>query len=38
MLWPVGLLLLTLMDSYYASLSPTGINYEGKEFLSSFYH
>lgn len=28
MLWPVGLLLLTLMDSYYASLSPTGINYE----------
>ncbi|XP_016466419.1 protein NSP-INTERACTING KINASE 3 [Nicotiana tabacum] len=28
MLWYVGLLVLTLMESCYASLSPTGINYE----------
>ncbi|XP_009800027.1 protein NSP-INTERACTING KINASE 3 [Nicotiana tabacum] len=28
MLWYVGLLVLTLMESSYASLSPTGINYE----------
>ncbi|OIT06652.1 PREDICTED: protein NSP-INTERACTING KINASE 3 [Nicotiana attenuata] len=28
MLWYVGLLILTLMESSYASLSPTGINYE----------
>ncbi|XP_055800777.1 protein NSP-INTERACTING KINASE 3 [Solanum dulcamara] len=28
MLWHVGLLVLTLMEICYASLSPTGINYE----------
>lgn len=29
MLWGVGLLLLTLMEGSSATLSPSGINYEG---------
>lgn len=36
MLWYVGLLVLTLMESSYASLSPTGINYEGKFLCPEF--
>lgn len=29
MLWGVGLLLLTFMEDSSATLSPSGINYEG---------
>lgn len=37
MLWKVGLLVLVLADASSATLSPTGVNYEG-EFLLGFCH
>lgn len=36
LLWKVGLLVLVLADASSATLSPTGVNYEG-EYLSFFW-
>lgn len=36
MFWKVGLLVLALMEASSATLSPTGINYEGQFSNDSF--
>lgn len=40
--WKVGLMVLALLGSSYSTLSPTGVNFEGRRFslnfLISLYH